>query len=222
MLMPEKIPCVNRVLSNEIEGSLIGHYARLLPYPLDRLPTLCFRLIEACRVAYLSETIPEHIIGVLLRNIIVILISNHISRSHELTLLQVQQIDILCPLLQAFSQRHDHDIAQFIIGQISQLAIQFFDITSPQPNILRLREKTIVCSRKVIRPQILFKVVYPGGMRCWLPLCRLVQPGILTRQFLHNGYVQQRKNVTPLCKCQKLISDIYREVSLSPSHYKPP
>src|ERR1700716_3703990 len=108
MLMPEKIPCINRLLSNEFEGSLICHCARLLPYLLDRLPTRCFRLIEACRVAYLSEAIPE--------DIIVILISNHTSRSDELTPLQVQQIDILCPLLQALSQRHDHDIAQFVIG----------------------------------------------------------------------------------------------------------
>src|SRR5258706_4751010 len=45
---------------------------------------------------------------------------------------------------------------------------------------MRLRAQAIVRSRKVIRPQILFyNVVHLDRPRFWLPLCFLMQPGIL-------------------------------------------
>src|SRR6266446_938192 len=168
-----------RISLSELDGRGISTPALDRWYLLDLLPTRCFRLIETCRVAYLSEAIPEHIVGVILRHIVVILVSNHTSRSHELTPLQVEQVDVPCPLLQAISKRHDHDVTQFVIGQISQLAIQLLDITGPQPYIIRLRAQTIVRTRKVIRPQILDKVVRLDRVGSWLPLCFLMQPGVL-------------------------------------------
>ena len=69
------------------------------------------------------------------------------------------------------------------MGQISQLLVQFLDITSPKPYILRFREQTVVRSRKIIRPQILYEVVYPSRLRFWLSLWFLMQPGILAGLF---------------------------------------
>src|SRR5438874_13805869 len=69
------------------------------------------------------------------------------------------------------------------MGQISQLLVQFLDITSPKPYILRFRAQTVVRSRKIIRPQILYKVVYPSRLRFWLSLWFLMQPGILAGLF---------------------------------------
>src|SRR5436305_13923614 len=69
------------------------------------------------------------------------------------------------------------------MGQISQLLVQFLDITSPKPYILRFRAQNVVRSRKNIRSQILYKVVYPSMLRFCLSLWFLMQPGILAGLF---------------------------------------
>ena len=77
-------------------------------------------LVEARRGDYLVKTVPKHIASRLLRHIVVALFGHHPCCRYELILLQVREIDILRPLLQATAYWHDGDIFEFVISPLSE------------------------------------------------------------------------------------------------------
>src|SRR6266567_4712160 len=99
--------CTTALQESLFQGSITNGKARC-PGPLA-----C--LIQTCWCVYLIKAIPEQVVCLFFRNIIMVDFCYHIGGSGELALLQVHEIDVLRSLFPVCACRQDGDGLEFIV-----------------------------------------------------------------------------------------------------------